>query len=378
MSILYFLALLPLAVGLILHHFTKEICWREWVIGGVLAFITAGIAQLAIHHALTGDRETWSGEVVSALLVPAWTEQYEEAVYKTVTETKDGKTTSRQEFSHYETRTDYHPETRTVTTNAPASRSISKDKWHDLVKKLGKVTPERGSRSSPFRQNSRMVAGDRNDYRLTNITGWVEPMNFQIPFENRIRNSASILKSYKVDPERAKELYPYPKATDGFTSSRMLGNPPAHITRQEWEQLNATLGPTKRINLIVAQFSEESPYVAEEQYALWQGGKKNDMMIFYGPGWSKVYSWSDSELAKQNVQSLFLNPESPTLLEDLRKEIIENYKLVDWKERYGYITIQPTFTQVMIYLAVLIITQTGIYILFHSIDIRELAQHYVR
>lgn len=367
MGTLYFLALLPVCFGAILFLCGKTVCWKEWLTGTAIALATAGAGHFAIHLVLTGDTETWSGQISHGVHIPAWTEKYKEAIYKDVEhKDKDGNTHTTREFSHYETRTDYHPESFTLESNIPSSHGVGEGKWKEVVAKLGgKLTPQRGSRSTG-KHDSHMIAGDPYDYHLQNTSGWIEPVNVGKFFENRIKNSHSLFRSRRLAEAEKKNLFPYPNPTGGFESNRLLGVLPAAITPLAWDQLNARLGPTKRVNIILAGFPSSDSALADNQLALWAGGKKNDLMLFYGPGWSRVLGWSESELCKANLQTLLLTPNSPTLLQDIEKEIQRNYQIVDWNKKFAYISVEPTFWQIITFLGILVISQSGIYYYFHK------------
>ncbi len=105
--------------------------------------------------------------------------------------------------------------------------------------------------------------------------------------------------------------------------------------------------------------------IAEYQKAAWVGGKKNDIVICYGPGWSMVFGWTDSELVKENIKSLFLTEKhNNELFAKVKTEVIQNYKIKDWS-KFDYISIEPRTAHFVWFFIIMALTQTGLYIFFY-------------
>ena len=62
----YLMAVIPLLVGGVIWIFSRKVNWIEWAIGSACAFALAGIFHLIAIHGMTGDTETWSGQIVHA------------------------------------------------------------------------------------------------------------------------------------------------------------------------------------------------------------------------------------------------------------------------------------------------------------------------
>ena len=378
---LYFLAIIPVCIGLTIKLTNKEVNWMEYAIGSGLALVTAGAFHCWAYYGQVGDQETWSGSIVQARQYSNWLEYFEYAVYRTEYYTENetstdskGRTStrtvtkSRQVFDHWEPTSRWHHEHWNMESNIDTKYTIDKAKFLEVSEKFGGHVPIPGNRTTG-EHNSRMIGGDPNDYVATNKTGYIEPVTKSVFFENRIKASNNIFSKRKVSPEEAKTLFPYPVSEDPFTSGRVLGEAQKQFSTLEWDQMNAKLGPSKKINLICIGYpagTDQSKFDA--QIAYWQGGKKNDFIIGYSDSWSRVYSWSESELAKINVTTLFLKPDAETLSK-LESEIRTNYTKVEWKKKFQYLSINPQFHHVVWYLIVLVVTQIGIYIVFHFYDI---------
>lgn len=378
---LYILAIIPISIGISLKiFFHKKITWLEYIIGSLIALVTAGVFHIWAYNSQIGDQETWSGSIVEARQFSAWKEWYEEAIYRTeyYTSTEsyysNGKTKyrtvtkSRRVFSHWEPRTRWHEEYWKMYSNIDTEYQITKEYYLELSKLLGGDFPVAGKRQTCER-NSKMIGGDSNDWVAVNKTGYIEPVNKSVYFENRIKNSNSIFRKRKISENEKKNLYEYPYSKDPFTSERLLGEENKYILKIDWERLNAYLGPIKYINLICIGYPDgTSPDIFEKQIAYWNGGKKNDFIIGFSKGWSKTYSWSDDKTAEKNVETIFLNPESKTLLKDLEKEILKNYKIVNWEEKFKYISVEPQTKHVVWYIVCLFLTQGVLYFIFHRFD----------
>lgn len=134
---------------------------------------------------------------------------------------------------------------------------------------------------------------------------------------------------------------------------------------------NAKLGPAKRINLICIGYpSGTDPSKFDAQVAYWHGGKKNDFIIGFADQWARVYSWSESELAKVNISTIFLNPSDPHTLAKIEDEIRQNYTKVDWSGKFKYLSINPQMHHIIWYVVVLVFTQIILYVIFHTCNIR--------
>ena len=55
-----------------------------------------------------------------------------------------------------------------------------------------------------------------------------------------------------------------------------------NISARKWDELNARLGPSKQVNLIIVRL--KMPQEARDLEAKWVGGKKNDLVLTYDGG----------------------------------------------------------------------------------------------
>ncbi len=359
MVMLYLMGCLPLVVGAVLWGMKKEVIWWEWLAGAIMGFVVAGIMNLVAVTGMTGDHETWSGRITHATHHPEWVEKYKVAIYKTehYTDTEsytDGngkrKTRtvrkSRQVFSHYETRYRTHSQSWDCQDTLGNGRSIPQSFYEEIKANFGGAETRAGNKSGFY-------SGDPNVYVATNKTGYIYPTTTWRSFENRIKAAPSLFSFSKV-PE-GTEVFPYPENANWRQSNRLLGSAATTASILEWDRMNARLGPSKKVNVIACGFGPDADSkIAHYQQASWVGGRKNDVVICFGggtaakPSWVFVFGWTESELAKRNLESIILeNGFGDSVIPLIEKEIEANYVIKDWK-KFDYISIEaPTWVYVV-------------------------------
>lgn len=246
---LYFLATIPVCIGLTIKLLGKEVNWWEYGIASGTALLTAGAFHCWAYYGQVGDQETWSGSIIEARQYSAWHEYYEYAVYRTEyyseeesTTDSNGKTTTRtvtkskRVFDRWEPTSKWHNEKWGMNSNIHTDYVISKDKYILISTKFGGDAPIPGSRKTG-EHNSRMIGGDPNDYLATNKTGYVEPITKSVFFENRVRASTNIFNKRSISKIEAKTLFEYPTSINPFLSTRLLGDSTKFFTPLEWDQL---------------------------------------------------------------------------------------------------------------------------------------------
>lgn len=301
--------------------------------GGVAAACVSIIACLQLSQCgLTADKETWSGYATSATYEPEWVDEreveYTETVYEGTGKDRTARTVTKTRME----RTTHGPEW-TVQTSL-GDMPIRDYEWEGFAHHG--VTSTRGFRPD-------MVSGDPNDYSVTWETDpyWPRyPVNTTRLWVNKLRYSDSIINLPRIEKDEAKRegLFDYPEAESVFHSNRLLGD--TNIPETDWERLNAYLGPTKQVNLILVNFGPSGTMdQAAAQRAYWSGGKKNDLVICIGsnPGsvseWCYVFGWSERELVKQNLQSLFVdNVADASIVPKVKREIESNFQRFDWHQ----------------------------------------------
>lgn len=378
MYLFYIFACLPVIIGLFLWIFNKQIVWKEWLIGSAAAFLVAVFFHVIATVGMTSDTETWSGIVTHIEHHPRWVEEYEEMHTEQVPSGTDsnGNTTYTTRV-YWTTEHDTHPE------HWRAYRDFGKDTdwqhinlgmFNSMKKNFGDKIVTAGKQA--FDHGGEFDGGDNNIYAVYNGTGYVYPVTKTKRFENRIKAAPSVFSFIEVPTNVV--TYPYPQNGDWMHSDRLLGTATRDFSLLEADRMNSRLGPLKKVNVIIIGFGDQDSMIAEYQEAAWVGGKKNDLVLCYGNGWSRVFGWSESELAKENLQSLLLkNEKNDALLKPIEKEILANYTIKDW-DKFDYITIEPRTSHYVWFLIVMIITQGALYAVFHFNSFEKGAQNFYR
>ena len=353
MYLMYLIALVPVIAGAILWATNKKIVWFEWLIGCAVAFAISGLTHLVVVHGMTSDDEIWSGTVVEVNHTPEWRAEWTET--ETYTDS-DGDTHTRTVTKSR----NYDPRWW-VETNI-GDFDIDESKYSELLRKFGEQRSRPGHRPD-------YDSGDRNDYFLVNKNNWIEPVTDMRSWTNRVKASPSVF-SFPTVPSDVN-VYTYPLVEDRFVSDRLFGRANL-INNLQFDRMCAALGPVKKVNVIIIGFPEDSSSdIAQMQEAAWIGGKKNDLVICFGggqgrkAGWAYVFGWTEEELVKRNLETIFLHNEiNNDILQLVSREIIKNYTIKDWS-KFDYLSIEPPTSAYIWLIVIMIISQTGLWIYFH-------------
>jgi len=374
MYLLYLFCLIPVLIGFLLSLFNDKIAIKEWLIASGVAFLLAVPIHCHSYRSQVGDYETWSGKIVSAKYYSAWQEYYEEAIYKTeVYYTGSGKDRTRhtrQVFSHWSSRRRWHGEYFICYSNINTNYHISKEQYLYFVNKFDNQITVNGYRRTS-KHNSRMIAGDPNDYEThLNNSSFVEPITIVKYYENRVKATPSVFNFVKVPKE--VPVFEYPENKNNWISDRVLGTASNVINIRLWDEMNARLGPSKRLNVIIIGFDSSDSFLAEQQRAKWIGGKKNDLVLCYGQGWAKVFGWSESDICKRNIETILLkNTINNNIIPLVEKEIYENYKKREFTEDFAYLSVEPSGNHWLTFIVLMVLVQSGLYITFHFHDVGD-------
>lgn len=371
MFFLYLMAIVPIVVGFIAWRYNKKIVLLEWAISSVIAIITVVVFHFVAIAGMTTDIETWSGKICKGIFYPRWVEEYQVAIYKTVTRHRtvtDSKGRSHTEtyteevFSHYETRYRTHTEHWEAIADyglENQSYSISKSFYNDIMNKFGnnQIT-ERVSKSGFY-------SGDHNIYYVNNETKYIFPTNQNKMWCNKVKAAPSVFSFVKV-PENIG-VFNYPKSENWQVSSRLLGSAASKINIYDWDVLNAKLGSIKKVNIILIGFDSADSMLGQYQEAKFIGGKKNDLILTYGEVdgkivWTYVFGWTESSIVKKNLETILLeNKINKDILPLIEKEVYENYQKKDW-HKFDYLSIEPPFWSYFVLFFIIVATQTGCYL----------------
>jgi hypothetical protein len=355
----------------------------EWITASVVGFAIAGIYHWMVIKGMTDDVETLSGRVVEAHDYKPWTEYYEYAVYRTETRhgtrtVSDGKGRSHTEsytytvevFDHWSPSMRFHSESWGYTDSFGSDGGIDEATYKDIVARFG------GERETPGRRttsdhNSHMISGDPNDRVSVNKNNFVKPVTRWHHWENKVKSAPTVFSFEKVPPEAP--VFEYPKNDNVFASDRLLGTA-GTIPLLAWDQMNARLGPTKKVNVIAVGFGTQSSQIAELQRSKWIGGKKNDLVICYGgpsptkATWAQCFGWTDEALCKRNLETIFIStPINAEIVPKVEAEIAARYKIKNWSE-FDYLTVEPPTWSYWVFFAIIGVVQGGMWLFFMNND----------
>jgi len=367
MALLYFIALLPMIIGGVLWYKNKSVVWWEWIAGCAIGFALAGIFHGCALWGMTDDTEIWSGQVIKATFYPKWVEEYQEAVYVTKTRsvynssTKSYTTETYQEFSHYETRYRTHHEYWTCHDTLKGERKIDKARHKDITAKFGNDVEKKKVHKSGFH------SGDPNIYISHKKTDYVYPTTCWKHWENRIKAAPSVFSFIEV-PEEIP-VFEYPVCKNFFESDRLFGTAKKHFDQRAFDQMCAWVGPKKKCNVIIVGFGSDDSMLGQYQEAKWIGGRKNDLVICYGPNWSYVFGWTEKSMAKIELQNLFIEQDPGTaMLPEIQRIITQHYIIKDWS-KFDYIKVDPPGWLFPVFFVALGLVQTGFWFFAHHNDI---------
>jgi len=370
METLYLISLIPLAIGGVLFFKNHKIHWVEWLIGTAAALTLSGIFHASTFFALTSDTQVISGQVESVEFHPEWVEKYRKRHESTTKDSKGNTKTKVWYTTEYETHHEQHFANLYYGRGRKESDTIDKKRYNEFKALLGNTTEKNGKQS--YHHGGDHYSGDNNIYLTKNTTGYIKPVIGHLRFTNKIKASKSVYTHIKTPKDI--NVFEYNLGSI-YVPDRLYGKSNSHFDKLTFDRLNTEIGPKKKINLIFVGFNTPDEMIAKYQEAKWLGGKKNDLAIcYYAPEaskpaqWSYVFGYTDSVLAKRNIETIMLNyPINNDILTIIKSEIEKNYVIKNWDD-FNYISIEPPTSAIIWLIVLMVITQTGLYVFFHKND----------
>lgn len=363
MFIFYLFACIPITIGFLLWWKNKRVVWQEWLGGSAAAIVFTAIFHVAVIWGMTGDTETWSGEITKVSHHPQWVERWIKHHSETYY-TGTGK--NRVAHTRHWTTTEYDTHYEHWVAHVDFGSYVD---WNRIDESLfNEISANFGGNifndgKQAYNHMGTLSSGDRNIYSVANEKGYMYPVTSSHSFENRVKASPSVFSFIKVPTNVA--VYPYPENKNWMVSDRLIGTAVRDFDITLFDRMNSRLGPLKKVNVILVGFDTDDTMISEYQKAAWVGGKKNDLVICYGKGWSRVFGWTESELVKQNLQSLVIEyPKNNDLIPIIEKEIRQSYKIKDWS-KFDYLSVEPTTSHYVWFVILMMLTQGGLYVWFH-------------
>lgn len=363
--IFYLLAMVPVIIGGVLWYRSYEVNWKEWLGGSAVGFLLALIFQFVSVMGMTHDVETWSGWITHATHWPRWVEEYQQMHTRQVASgtDKDGNTQYTTEI-YYTTEYRTHPEHWVAYTSIPDEHEITREFYQEIVNNFG------GSIDTEQPHKGGFYSGDKNAYVAYKRNDYIYPVTALKSWSNRVKAAPTLFSFAKVPIDVA--VYKWPENPDWQESQRLIGRAVSDFNLLEFDRMNARLGSSKRVNVIMVGFLDNDSGCADWQRAAWIGGKKNDLVLCYGGvekgkrSWARVFGWSDSEICKRNLESLLLSTNKGNgLLKLVEQEIVSGYTIKDWST-FDYITVEPPGWSYWVFAIVLTASQVGFYYWAHN------------
>lgn len=307
----------------------------------------AGVSVAIIYHSNTADTETWNGRVADKARVQVSCEHSYSCNCRT-TCSGSGKTRSCSTICQTCHEHFYDFDWRVTTTNKESFEISRIDR--------------QGTREPP---------------RWTQVSVG-QPTALGHGYENYIKAAPDTLFRKQGLVEKYKEVLPvYPqKYYDYHKLDRVVavGLPGQPDWNAQLSELNADLGATKQVNVVVVLLSHMplDYFDALEQH--WLGGKKNDTVVVLSLDqgnveWARVMAWTDSGLFKVKMRDDLLGlPATPEAILPVVRSTVETYYLRKPMKDFEYLaaSITPTVTQWVVSLLMGILVALGLGWLFYK------------
>lgn len=359
---LFLLMIIPVVAGMISWLKFHTINWKESLIStGAALLVILGVLGMG-QCSNQWDTETWSGRITKAIHIPEWTAEWSELETYTTTDSK-GNVRTR---TRWVTRREHHSPTWEVETTI-GNFGISESFFHQICQEHG-IQKERG-----YRPN--YDSGDKWDY-FSYVNDDPEfcdyPVTTQNTWMNPLKNTKSLHSFRDLGEDEAINMgLPSYPINETFKSSRIIGD--VNISIWNWDKMNSALGHQKKVNIILVRLNSVDQAKHLQNY--WKNGKKNDLVICFGGSkkdkaeWCYVFGWSESELVKLNLQSLFLEkPVNDYMLEDIKQIVRKDFKPHEWSQYEHLDKMIPTGWVVTAFI-LMIVVQGLLYYYFHIEEI---------
>ncbi len=348
------LMICPVAVWAYCWARHKSVVIWEAVLG-VLAALVLSSAVFGISGCTAAqDKEIWSGYALQAFHTPWWRAEWTEIE----TTTDDEGNTETNVVTKSET---HQPKWWLETTIGDVS--ISRDTFDEIRGRYGGY--EQAGDRPDFDE------GDRFDYFSNPIpmddpSRPPYPVHASVEWANPLLGTDSILLGRTINQEEAnaRNLFPYLISGNRLSSARVMGG--SAVTTYRWDQMCASLGASKKVNLVLLNFGDRPMDDAVLQRDYWRNGRKNELVLCYGHGWAYVFGWAKSDLVKQELQALLLKyPVNDATVPRIEKIVRRDFEPYPWKLHDG--TPRPVSGWAIFTAFVLMVaTQVSLFFLVHG------------
>lgn len=356
-----------LVMGYLKYTYPRHFVWWEVVVPMLPVFVIIPLVRYTTTHILVTDTERWGGWVLEAKYYEDWNEQ----VWTTCSYTDSkGNTKTRPCLQ-----TVCHPEEITLRDSNNGTYSITRREFEYLAAKFG---------------NRKFV--DQHRHYYTNdgdlwVTKWEDKHNSlqtftsEHTFVNKMRASRNVMNYPKIrDP---KGLYAYPRVTDRFHDSAVLGTyTHSHIADLSLQDFNALEGCVKQVRCWLLIFHDKPLETGYQQESYWVGGKKNEFVCCINISndkitWVHSFCWSPdgytgNDLIKIALRDEFTNKPADLLavVKSLKSQINERWKRKSFKE-FDYLSVDLPPWIIWIIFVLTAISTAVLSAIFHGNEYEE-------
>jgi hypothetical protein len=196
-------------------------------------------------------------------------------------------------------------------------------------------------------------------------------------YTNKVKAARSVFNFSKVDSadKATYKLFDYPKNPDIFNFPVLMGynDQKAYVKLQRY---NATMGSFKQVHMMVLVFTDQPREAGQLQEAYWKGSNKNEFILCIGQSknkiiWTKIISWTDKEKLKVTVARKVRDMDTLNLeavVDYMQGDVKKFFVRKNWHD-FDYLTVEPTFTAIIITFIVTLLVTVGVSIFVVKNDI---------
>jgi hypothetical protein len=365
--------------------------WWEYLVVFGIPILTIAISKITVEKSATYDREFWNSYLTCAEYIEPWSTWDDETCYREVCEetcSGSGEDRTCTQTCHTESydcsHCDRYSATWSATDNLGRTYSISQYLFEDLCKRWNRRVFVDMNRNIDHHFGCGQD-GDAYQTVFDNVFEHTQSVCVVHSYENRVQASHSVFKFQPVEADDVKklELHGYNYNYDIFNYNPIMGiSDHAASKRLSW--WNAKLGAMKKVHMLILVFTDKAREAGELQEAYWCGGNKNEFVLCIGIDskrmvqWTKVFSWSESDRLKLDVERtiymMFSDSGGKALNLSAVVDTMANMVKVGFVKKsfkdFSYLSVEPSGKAVLITFIITIIVTLGasIFCVMNDID----------
>lgn len=363
----WFALIYPVAALIILHYNQEKLRGAVLFAESLLFVLPVFLILLCngcMKEMTIVDKEVWGGWVTKV----SYFEDWNEYIHQTCSQTDSEGKTTYYDCSYVA----YYPEEYKAYTSNGETISISKNDYDTIGRKFG-TKPVFVDMHRWHYTND----GDCYDISWTGEKEKYQQVFTQHNYRNKVNNTDNAAFTFdEISKKEAKQLglFEYPEVYT-FDMPVILGY--ATPLQKEAVWMNATMGASKQIRIIILCYQNKSVSIVEDQKNYWKNGNKNELVLCLGMNqdrieWSSGFCWSpDSYSGNEKVIMDFADSvRGKTLTQEsldvLRESINKNWKRKSFKELEYLDTRLPWWGLFWIHVLTLIATIGLVYFVVYN------------